>query len=473
MSPARFPWLAALALGVTAHAAGQSSAQPASVAPEFEQRIVEASAELSALRERIGREKAPLVENLRRLEDEVMTLQSEVTQLEIQRSGSNEQRQVADDQWALAQKHVAYMAKLLQESVQAMRQSLRAGEGLALGPQMDALLDRLERSKSIDTAPAWDATEALLACVERSIGGYAVSGEAIVGGTNQLKSGTIAYLGPDAFFLPADASAAGILRNRIGAPYPVFRAVEAWPIGEAGPFFQAKPGFVLLDASGSKAVLLGDARGTILEHIRKGGVVGYVIIGLGGLAVLISLLKLLDLQRLSVGTAAQTEPIIQVLASGAASEVEQAIARLPRTTRDLCATGLRYWQFPKEVLQEHLHAVILQQRLLFQRRLPLLAVIVTAAPLLGLLGTVTGMIKTFTLITVYGTGNAARLSSGISEALVTTELGLIVAIPTLVVHGFFAHRTRKSVAQLERCSFQLVTAADEARSKVPPAQPRP
>jgi biopolymer transport protein ExbB len=104
----------------------------------------------------------------------------------------------------------------------------------------------------------------------------------------------------------------------------------------------------------------------------------------------------------------------------------------------------------REKLEEYLQAVLLAQRLQLERRLPLLAVIATAAPLMGLLGTVTGMVRTFALITVFGTGNAGKLAGGISEVLVATELGLMVAIPTLVVHGFLSQRVQKNLSLLER-----------------------
>lgn len=143
---------------------------------------------------------------------------------------------------------------------------------------------------------------------------------------------------------------------------------------------------------------------------------------------------------------------------------------LQPTTRTLLEAGLRHMHKPKAVLEEHLFAHLLKERSYYERRLPLLAVIVTAAPLLGLLGTVTGMVKTFTLITVFGSGNAAKLSSGISEALVTTELGLIVAIPTLIVHGYLVQRTQKRLSLLESYSLEFVTAVEEGRAAV--ADPR-
>ena len=113
-----------------------------------------------------------------------------------------------------------------------------------------------------------------------------------------------------------------------------------------------------------------------------------------------------------------------------------------------------------------MHAVLLGQRLHFERRLPLLAVIATAAPLMGLLGTVVGMVKTFALITVFGTGNASKLSSGISEVLVATEIGLAVAIPTLVAHGFLAHRIHKNLSMLERHALEFVTAVDLSKTRL-------
>jgi biopolymer transport protein ExbB len=134
------------------------------------------------------------------------------------------------------------------------------------------------------------------------------------------------------------------------------------------------------------------------------------------------------------------------------------------TCRELFSAGIRHMDGSKDLLEEQLFAVNQRQRLFFERRLPLLAVIVTASPLLGLLGTVMGMVKTFALITVFGTGNAAKLSSGISQVLITTELGLMVAIPTLIVHSFLSHRTQDRLSLLDRYSTEFVIAAEQNRN---------
>jgi biopolymer transport protein ExbB len=154
---------------------------------------------------------------------------------------------------------------------------------------------------------------------------------------------------------------------------------------------------------------------------------------------------------------------LRLVANGSRAEAEKAAKSLKRTTRELFLVGLEHAGQPPNLLEERLQAVLLEQRLHYERRLPLLAVIATAAPLMGLLGTVVGMVRTFALITVFGTGNAGKLSSGISEVLVATELGLVVAIPTLVAHGFLAHRIQRNLSRLERYALQFTTAVGTAR----------
>jgi biopolymer transport protein ExbB len=94
----------------------------------------------------------------------------------------------------------------------------------------------------------------------------------------------------------------------------------------------------------------------------------------------------------------------------------------------------------------------------FERHLSILALGAAVSPLLGLLGTVTGMIHTFSLIAVFGTGDAHLLSGGISEALVTTEAGLVVAIPLLILHTFLTRRVRAIADGLERSAITFVNA---------------
>ena len=93
-----------------------------------------------------------------------------------------------------------------------------------------------------------------------------------------------------------------------------------------------------------------------------------------------------------------------------------------------------------------------------ERYLNTLGTVAAVAPLLGLLGTVVGMIRVFTEITVQGTGNANALAGGISEALITTAAGLVVAIPALGMHRYFTGKIDTIVVGLEQVSIKLVDA---------------
>ena len=93
-----------------------------------------------------------------------------------------------------------------------------------------------------------------------------------------------------------------------------------------------------------------------------------------------------------------------------------------------------------ELDQKLLDQYAMEERPVLKRNLALIAVLAAVAPLLGLLGTVTGMMDTFNVIAVFGTGNARGMASGISEALITTQCGLLVAIPGLFMSAFLSRR---------------------------------
>ncbi len=99
---------------------------------------------------------------------------------------------------------------------------------------------------------------------------------------------------------------------------------------------------------------------------------------------------------------------------------------------------------------------VLSAKLKLESLLPFIAISASSAPLLGLLGTVTGIINTFKLITVFGSGDVKSLSGGISEALITTEYGLIVAIPSLLLHAFLSRQARGMIDKMEKCAVSFI-----------------
>ncbi len=104
-----------------------------------------------------------------------------------------------------------------------------------------------------------------------------------------------------------------------------------------------------------------------------------------------------------------------------------------------------------------------------ERYLGALSTIAAISPLLGLLGTVTGMIRTFKAITVAGVGNPTAMASGIAEALITTAAGLIIAIPALVAYRYLRSRVDTHVIEMEKEALKLVAAIDRTQSTRPAA----
>ena len=474
MSPGRL-FLAALALAVLAGAVRAEETFDDAVkkaAADYNQRLKSAADELAATRRRIEAEKAPLLNDLRAAENRIVAAQTQIDRLETgQADYAEDHRKLLVDLDGV-RKNTGYLGTLAHDGLVAFTESLSPGESQFLADPSAALGQKLDDASGGNNGQAAVAiADYLYGRARRDLGGYPAPGKALFSGSNQVLAGTFAFVGPETYFRAEDGSRVGTVRPRSGSDYPVAYEVAAWPKADAAAFFDGRPGTVVADASGGKALRLKETRGSLLEHIQKGGLVAYAIIAVGLLSLLMIAQKLADLGALAVDPPPRIQACLALVAQGADGAAAQAAAALRPTGRELFEVGLRFADNPKEILEEHLQSVLLRQRLHYERRLSLLSVIATAAPLMGLLGTVVGMVKTFALITVFGTGNAGKLASGISEVLVATELGLVVAIPTLIAHGFLSNRIQRNLSLLERYALEFVTAAETARAAGKPVAP--
>ncbi|MCE3025486.1 MotA/TolQ/ExbB proton channel family protein [Salinicola sp. DM10] len=175
---------------------------------------------------------------------------------------------------------------------------------------------------------------------------------------------------------------------------------------------------------------------SLWQRFQQGGYVGYVIVGLGAIGLLVALAQYLYLLRVS-------------------SRMQRQL-RDPERLRDDNPLGRVLGRFgalgpshAPEALEARLDEALLAEQPRLERGQPIVKLIAAVAPLLGLLGTVTGMIITFQSITVFGTGDPQLMAGGISQALVTTVLGLITAVPLLFVNTALSSRSRRLVGLLE------------------------
>jgi biopolymer transport protein ExbB len=198
------------------------------------------------------------------------------------------------------------------------------------------------------------------------------------------------------------------------------------------------------------AVSIDPSRGSILalivqtpqlrERVEQGGTIGYLIllIGLVGL--------LLGIYRLVAVLLAQARARRAQKDQGAA---DSALSRLYEVAED------EVYLADSNAFAAKLDEVVTAESERLYRGLPTLAIFAAVSPLLGLLGTVTGMIETFQVITLFGAGDPRLMSGGISQALVTTQLGLAVAIPLLLLHSFLQGRAGRLVAILDQTATDL------------------
>jgi biopolymer transport protein ExbB len=182
---------------------------------------------------------------------------------------------------------------------------------------------------------------------------------------------------------------------------------------------------------------------SLTERIHQGGVVGYVIIALGLLGLLLALVRLVWLQRTSGRVSRQVADLGDLRRDNPLGRVLGVIGNHPRLEQ-------------LETLELKLDEAILKETPALERWQGLIKLVAAVAPLLGLLGTVTGMIATFQAITLFGTGDPKLMAGGISQALITTVLGLIVAIPLLFMHGLVAARSKALIQLLEQQSAGLM-----------------
>ena len=181
---------------------------------------------------------------------------------------------------------------------------------------------------------------------------------------------------------------------------------------------------------------------TIEERVNQGGTPGYVIIALGIVALLLSLERFITLTLVGAGVSKQA-------ANPGTTDTSNPLGRVLQVYHD--NKGIE-----PETLQLKLDEAILKEQPAIQARIAFIKIISMVAPLLGLLGTVIGMIVTFQAITLFGTGDPKTMAGGISQALITTVLGLTVAIPTVLLHYFVNTRAQGIMQILNEQSGGLI-----------------
>ena len=219
--------------------------------------------------------------------------------------------------------------------------------------------------------------------------------------------------------------------------------------GESAAELQSSNGDIVkfgIDPTGGSILGLLVQAPNLQERVEQGGVVGYIILIVGAFGLLLSIERLFTLT---------------VIRAKVNSQLKSAEVKDNNPLGRVLKVRDEHPNADTEALELHLTEAILAEVPKLGRNLTIIKIISVVAPLMGLLGTVTGMINTFQAITLFGTGDPKLMAGGISTALVTTVLGLVVAIPTTLLYAMLNTRSKNIVYILQEQAAGVIAERAE------------
>ncbi len=429
---------------------GQSLAETSST---LLTRIEASNAELKSLYDQTAEEKLPLIREVNRSEEELIDLRGELRRKERVLSTRESDLARLESRVQRYEEQNDYIAGLLDEFVRNFESRIHISEI----QRYETLTKEAKLAQEDSNLSETEKVLAQLKVVSQSIerldavlGGDRYEGQALTH-LGDLTNGSFVAYGPSVYF--ASSEAAGLIQRQLNAAEPAIVALDDNLVEGIRRLVETGSGSIAADATLGKAVQLMEVQESYLEHIQKGRVVGYAIIALGLLAFALGIFKFFEISRFRAPSSEASRKLGAATLAGDDAAAQQTLGSLSGSAQAMLQIGYECRELHRDILEERMYETVTEVQPKLERFLPFLAITAAAAPLMGLLGTVIGMIKTFNLITVFGTGDARSLSSGISEALVTTELGLTIAIPALVIHGLLSRLAKHKVAKMEQASL--------------------
>ena len=204
---------------------------------------------------------------------------------------------------------------------------------------------------------------------------------------------------------------------------------------------------------------------TVDDVVKGGGVIGYIILALGVLGLFLILIRIIILFFAKSNVKKISKIVAQKVESGKGDEALEAIKKYNGSAARVIKSTLRNIKRGREHIEDIVMENILNESGHIDKFGGFVMVLAAVAPLLGLLGTVTGMIATFDMIAEYGTGDPKMLSGGISEALITTMFGLIVAIPLLLLGNLISGWAQSIKDSMEQSALHIVNLYEKHNAK--------
>ena len=278
-------------------------------------------------------------------------------------------------------------------------------------------------------------------------------GNAIVPGGIEEK-GEFAVVGPHSYFF-SETAGVGLL-DPSEAISPKVLSIREKKNVVIRQFFESTGNSLPIDATVFDAIELSAARDGFVDEVKSGGFWIYPILSFAVIAFLVGIFKSFEIYGVKRPSDRLLSDTITSVRDGNWELANELTASVDGPFGELIRDAVKYSSQKKEVLEEILYEKILEAQPILERYLAFISVIAATAPLLGLLGTVTGMINTFQQITIFGSADTSKLADGISEALITTKFGLVVAIPAFVIHAILSRKAQGVLASMEKFSTSFI-----------------
>jgi biopolymer transport protein ExbB len=456
--------LAVLLLALSSLARSQASRDDGkadfdAAAAALHKQLADSLEELSKLREQVAAERIPLGRQLGELEAELIQVRAQHQERVRQVDGRALELEKLTTDGKTLEDEIVYVSNLLGEYSRNFESRLHVAE---LRRYQQVLKDarlaventRLGKRQVFATQLALLQTS--IERLHEAVGGQSFEGTAVDAG-GLVHQGRFAMIGPAAIFRSTDGRVVGTAEQRLGSLEPTVVPFETpEDASAAAQVIAAGSGSFPLDPTLGNAHKIQAIDESFLEHVKKGGPVMVPIFVLAGAALLVGLYKWLRLSLVRNPSERAIQSLLAAVSRGDKDAAVREAAAMRGPAGEMLAAGVEHLDQPRELVEEVMYETVIAKRLQLQRMLPFIAITAASAPLLGLLGTVTGIMNTFSLMTIFGTGDAKTLSSGISEALITTEYGLYVAIPSLLLHAILSRKARGVIDRMEKNAVALV-----------------
>jgi biopolymer transport protein ExbB len=454
-------------LSIGALTCGSLSAQNLTTIQQSQQaKLQDAIQRLNTQRAAIQQEQIPLAKELSQLELKAKTLRLRLDEVRRVRDSRSVDLETLQKTVAEQQKEYDYITRaLFSEYNSDYESSLSMGELDSYGESVRALNLMLEHPETTESERLESSLALLRESAERiasTIGGKRYAGKAL----NQdgiVVDGQFLQLGPLLYFSEQTGDQAGIVEESNDLQSRI-QFIDSDATVAIQTLAQTGSGDLPIDLSLGNALALQGTRDSLLQHLKKGGIWVCPIVVFALIATLVALFKFVQIMTIRKPSSTMIHDIVKLLRDDKQAEALTLAEAQPEPARDMLVQAVIHSDESLELVEESMYESMLSTQPKLEKYLNVIAVTASVAPLLGLLGTVTGIIKTFNLMRVFGAGDPKPLISGISEALITTELGLVLAIPALVIHAILSRKVAGVMAHTEKLSVAFINGLSR-RSK--------